>query len=222
MGLDDYEGFDTRIDWPTGELAAALALLPAGRALDLGCGHGTESLQLAAAGWNVVGIDREPSAIAEAERRRERLGLPPSAARFQRANALRYREPSPGRYSLVLDRLVFINLLHFRERQALLRTAAHALAPGGVFLLRWHFSPNGHGRADWAARPWEHCSLTRTERRVAERWFRPARELPFTGLASPWEGTSDGSILHPTPMRMSLFALARNDTPPPGSPRRRR
>ncbi len=214
MGLDDYEGFDTRIDWPTGELAAVLALLPPGRALDLGCGHGTESLQLAAAGWTVVGVDRQPTAIAEAARRRARLGIPSAKVELRRANALTFRERPAGGFQLVLDRLLLINL-RFPERPALLRTAAHALAPGGVFLLRWHFLPDGHDRADWAARRWEDCSLTRTERRIAERYFQPARELPFTGLSSPWEATSDGSILHPTPLRMSLFALVRSEAPPP-------
>src|SRR5690348_5230649 len=105
MGLDEYEGFDTRIDWPTGELAAVLALVPAGRALDLGCGHGTEALQLAAAGWTVVGVDRQASAIAEAQRRRARLGLSSSKLELRRANALNYRERPAGRFSLVLDRL---------------------------------------------------------------------------------------------------------------------
>ncbi|HYV46649.1 MAG TPA: class I SAM-dependent methyltransferase [Myxococcaceae bacterium] len=214
MGLDDYEGFDTRVDWPTPELAAVLALLPVGRALDLGCGHGTEALQLAAAGWTVVGVDRQPTALAEARRRRENLGISPSRLELKRGSALRFREPRPGGFSLVLDRLLLINL-RAAERPALLRTAAHALAPGGVFLLRWHFLPDGHERGDWGARRWEESSLTRTERRLAERWFHPARELPFTGLASPWQATSDGSILHPTPLKMSLFALARTEAPAP-------
>lgn len=214
MGLDDYEGFDTRIDWPTPELAAALALLPVGRALDLGCGHGTEALQLGAAGWDVVGIDKATSAIAEARRRRARLGLSPTKVELRRANALTFRERPAGRFSLALDRLLLINLRP-SERPALLRTAAHALKPGGVFLLRWHFLPDGHERGDWWARRWEDGTLTRTERRVAERWFQPARELPYTGLSSPWEATSDGSILHPTPLKMALFALVRSDAPPP-------
>lgn len=214
MSLDDYEGFDTRIDWPTPELAAALALLPLGRALDLGCGHATEALQLACGGWTVVGVDRQVKALAEARRRRENLGVSSSRLELKRGSALAFRERRPGGFSLVLDRLLLINL-RAAERPALLRTAAHALAPGGVFLLRWHFLPDGHERGDWGARRWEESSLTRTERRVAERWFRPARELPFTGMASPWQATSDGSILHPTPLKMSLFALVRTESPAP-------
>jgi hypothetical protein len=49
-------GVDTRIHWPSPELVAMWAALsaiglPAGRALDLGCGPGTEAMFLASMGW---------------------------------------------------------------------------------------------------------------------------------------------------------------------------
>jgi len=47
------------------------------RVLDAGCGVGHWSLELASRrpGWAIVGLDRDPAAIAEAERDRDRLGL---------------------------------------------------------------------------------------------------------------------------------------------------
>lgn len=54
---------------PSPELAAALedGWLPAkGRALDIGCGAGTEAAHLASAGWQVAGIDLSEVALAKA------------------------------------------------------------------------------------------------------------------------------------------------------------
>lgn len=42
---------------------------PLGRALDLGCGRGTYSPELARLGWDVTGIDAAPEAIAGAQAR---------------------------------------------------------------------------------------------------------------------------------------------------------
>ncbi|MEV8183515.1 class I SAM-dependent methyltransferase [Specibacter sp. NPDC078692] len=42
---------------------------PFGRALDLGCGRGTYSSELARLGWDVTGIDTAPEAIAGAQAR---------------------------------------------------------------------------------------------------------------------------------------------------------
>ena len=48
---------------------------PFGRALDLGCGRGHWSIELARRGWNVTGIDLAANAISEARGRAEKAGV---------------------------------------------------------------------------------------------------------------------------------------------------
>ena len=72
FGITPWEGYRSAA-------AASIAALfdreenersrPLGRALDLGCGRGQYAPELARRGWQVVGIDNVPAAIAEARRR---------------------------------------------------------------------------------------------------------------------------------------------------------
>ena len=48
---------------PNAHVLAELADLPPGRALDAGCGHGAESMWLAARGWRVTGVDFSATAL---------------------------------------------------------------------------------------------------------------------------------------------------------------
>lgn len=54
--------------WPSPELPGALALLPdRGRAVDLGCGSGSDAILLAQRGLDVVGVDLSATAVALAK-----------------------------------------------------------------------------------------------------------------------------------------------------------
>ena len=59
---------------PNAHLIAEVAGLRPGRALDAGCGHGTETLWLAAQGWEVTAVDFSASALAHARSTAEALG----------------------------------------------------------------------------------------------------------------------------------------------------
>lgn len=49
-----------------GVLVAELAGSPPGRALDVGCGEGADAIWLAAAGWQVTGVDVSDVALERA------------------------------------------------------------------------------------------------------------------------------------------------------------
>lgn len=58
-----YAGSDQR--WsgePNGVLVSAVGELPAGQALDVGCGEGADAVWLAQRGWDVTALD--PSGVA--------------------------------------------------------------------------------------------------------------------------------------------------------------
>lgn len=63
---------------PNGHLIAEVAGLRPGRALDAGCGHGAETLWLAAHGWEVTAVDFSASALAHGRSMAE--ALPPEIA----------------------------------------------------------------------------------------------------------------------------------------------
>jgi trans-aconitate methyltransferase len=101
-------------------LLARLAAQPGERILDLGCGDGTLTEQIKAAGASVVGIDSSPEMIAGAARR----GLD---ARLIDATALRFDAEFDA---------VFTNaVLHWiADADAVLAGVARALKPGGRFV----------------------------------------------------------------------------------------
>lgn len=65
--------------WDTGISPPELLLFihenPSGRALDLGCGTGTNAIALARQGWNTTGIDFALRAIRAARRKAAKAGL---------------------------------------------------------------------------------------------------------------------------------------------------
>ena len=91
--------------WDTGEPRAELEEIsagrPPGRALDLGCGTGSNAVYLAEQGWDVVGIDFVPSAIARAKERALAMG---AHASFVAGDVTDLRQAGVlGAFDLVID-----------------------------------------------------------------------------------------------------------------------
>jgi len=114
------------------DLVEGASPLPPGRALDLGCGTGTDSVYLAARGWEVTGVDMVPRALEAAARRAARAGVTP---RFVLGDVTRLADHGiGGGHTLVLDFGCFHTLPDDR-RDAYVRAIGAAAAPGATLLL---------------------------------------------------------------------------------------
>lgn len=106
--------------------------LPTGRALDLGCGTGTDTTYLASHGWQVTAIDMVPKALAMAERRASAAGV---AARFVAGDVTRLPDLDIGEgYDLVVDFGCFHTLPDDR-RAAYVTSVSRVVAEGATLLL---------------------------------------------------------------------------------------
>jgi len=106
---------------------------PPGRALDLGCGRGMFTPELAERGWEAVGVDAVPRAIAAAKRRRGR------GAAYLLGDVTRLEELDAGRFDLFVD-IGCHQVLDAPGRAAEARGAT-ALANPGATLLMLEFGP---------------------------------------------------------------------------------
>ena len=120
--------------WDTGvsppELIAFIQENPPGRALDLGCGTGTNVITLAQHGWNATGIDFSRRAIQIARNKAHQAGV---RVNFQVDDVTRL-EKVTGNFELILDMGCF-HSLGLAERHAYLHNLERLLAPAGTYLL---------------------------------------------------------------------------------------
>lgn len=97
--------------------------------LDFGCGSGDSTTELAALGYDVVGIDVSPDLIALAEER-ARLDGVVDRAKFLAVDGTTATLPAAA-FDLVLVQAV----LHHVDLAESLRTLAHVLVPGGHVII---------------------------------------------------------------------------------------
>lgn len=116
---------------PNALLAEVASQLPVGRAIDLGCGEGRNSLYLAGLGWTVTGIDFSSVAVEKARRLASEQGL---AVNFE-VHDVRSFEPEQESADLVMA--LYLHLAK-EDRRRVLAAAANALSPGGHVLVVGH------------------------------------------------------------------------------------
>ena len=122
--------------WDTGmpqpELEQLVAGRPPGRVLDLGCGTGADAVYLAGHGWEAVGIDFAPEAIAAAKKKAADAGV---TAAFVLGDASRLADAGVrGPFDLLLD-VGCYHTLPAGRRDAYVAGAAAAARPGADFYL---------------------------------------------------------------------------------------
>jgi SAM-dependent methyltransferase len=109
--------------------------MPAARAIDLGCGAGGVSLELAEAGFEVTGVDFSPVALAKARAAAERCGLGPDRVTFVPGDLTAGRIPGvDGPFDLLVDYGTLDDLPE-TGRQAMARYATGLARPGSRFFL---------------------------------------------------------------------------------------
>jgi SAM-dependent methyltransferase len=131
-----------RPPWDTGitppELLHFISEHPPGRAIDLGCGTGTNLVALGKAGWQVTGVDFAARATYVARKRLAHAGIQGDV----RTGDVTRPETTRGSYHLVLDIGCFHGLSS-AGRAAYRANLPGLLLPGGWFLLYVHWAKNG-------------------------------------------------------------------------------
>jgi SAM-dependent methyltransferase len=131
--------WDTRITPP--ELLEYIAEHPAGRALDLGCGTGTNVITLAKHGWEVTGIDYAGRAIKLATKKAAQANV---SVNLITGDATRLEGVS-GIFDLVLDIGCF-HSLEEEEKNGYIRNLLSLTAEGSNYLMYGFFKDlNGRG-----------------------------------------------------------------------------
>ncbi|SDL36939.1 class I SAM-dependent methyltransferase [Nonomuraea jiangxiensis] len=190
--------------WDTGvtppELVALVeghAALPPGRALELGCGTGTNAVYLARHGWDVVGVDLIDRAIEQARAKAAAEGTP---VRLLHGDVTRLDElDAPGPYDLFFDLSCYCGIPPHR-RDAYAAGLTHRAAPGAR-LLMFGYGPgafddliSGVTADELRARftGWELVDTTPGTNPVPTFWFTLRRTADVAEATPPGTSTAGG------------------------------
>jgi SAM-dependent methyltransferase len=150
-------------------LVASVAALTPGRALDLGCGEGADSVWLALHGWHVTGLDISATALARAREHARDAGLGDERIELQQADLATWRPADT--YDLVSA--CFLHSPVEFPRAAVLRAASTCVAPSGHMLIVGHAAPP----------PW-----SKHKRHNRDEFPTPARQIEELDLApASWQ-----------------------------------
>jgi SAM-dependent methyltransferase len=154
--LVGFKPWDTGVSPP--ELVAVVEgpdALPPGRALDLGCGTGTNAIYLARHGWETTAIDFTPRAVKAARRKAAAAGVKP---RLLEGDVTRLDQLGVGDGHNLLFDLGCYHSIPEAGRAGYARGVTAAAAGGATFLLfgfapgQIRFGPAGTTRQELEAR----------------------------------------------------------------------
>ena len=119
---------------PNAHLITEVASLRPGRALDAGCGHGAETLWLAAHGWDVTAVDFSPTALAHARAMAESAGEDIAQRIVWVESDLGVWAPPHNHFDLVV--CLYVHVAGSLEE--MVRRMASGVAPGGTLFMLGH------------------------------------------------------------------------------------
>jgi cyclopropane fatty-acyl-phospholipid synthase-like methyltransferase len=175
-----------RTPWDTGvsppELLSFLDENEPGRALDIGCGTGTNAITIARRGWQVTGVDVSSRAIRRAQRKARAAGLQIQLIH----NDVTSFHNIVGTFDLALDIGCF-HSLSYEEWNGYVSNLKRFIKPGGTFLLYTWFKEdtekeNGHPSQEIIlqifGQDFESISIEHgTDRRRSSAWFTFRRKI---------------------------------------------
>lgn len=137
--------WDTQITPP--EVMKLIRQTPPGRALDLGCGTGTNAVTLTEHGWRATGVDFSDKAITAARRKASRRGLEIDFFVGDVSDLGFLKEP----YDYILD-IGCLFTLSAEQQERYAGQVARLLVPGAVFML-YAWLPHQRKGHQWGISP---------------------------------------------------------------------
>ena len=127
--------WDTNVTPPEVVALIEQEQFPSGRALDLGCGTGTNALYLAQHGFDVIGVDYVPRAIDAARRKAQQRNV---RVEFRTADVL-----APGNFETPFDLILDIGCFHSLDSNGQMRYAdnVRTWTHHGSLVLMYAFFP---------------------------------------------------------------------------------
>jgi SAM-dependent methyltransferase len=159
-----------RPPWDTGvsppELNAFLSENEPGRALDDGCGTGTNLLTMAQNGWDVVGVDIAWLSVLRTRLKLGQAGLPGRVIHGDITGKIKFHKP----FDFILD-IGCYHCLSPKGRQTYHATIQRWLIPAGTYLLYGHHRTSPDHRHGISSRDFEEF-----QRYLDLQWREDSRE----------------------------------------------
>lgn len=153
--------------------------LSPGRALDLGCGEGADSVWLAKQGWQVMGVDVSKVALGRA-RKHAAGAVVAKQPTFEQADLVNSFPEGP--FDLISAQF-FQSPLEF-EQAKILNSALSALAPGGALLVVSHGGPPSWHVSDHAGH-FQTPEQIVNQLELSEEWKIERSEMQERAIKSP-------------------------------------